>query len=176
MSDEVRIDKFHTVPALKGLSPSELDVVDDITYTVALKPGQSLFKEGDIGDGMYLIVSGSVEIFRRLDKEAIWKIAKLQPGACFGEMALLSSQSRIADCVALEPSLLLKVPYKDFNALIKQSNIAALKVTSNLARVLSVRLTQLIADQTKLLKAHRTLSAETQKQLMALYQQAEGAV
>lgn len=174
MSDEVSIDQFHTVPALKGLTPAELDVVDTITYSVALKPGQMLFKEGDPGDGMYVIVSGSVEVTKKVDEGAQWQIAQHGPGMCFGEMSLLGNQPRAASCTALEPTLLLKVPYKEFSALWKQNNIAALKVTANLARSLSQRLGQLLADQTRILKAHRAFSGEVQKHLLTTYQRAEG--
>lgn len=174
MSDEVSIDQFHTVPALKGLTPAELDVVDTITYSVALKPGQTLFKEGDPGDGMYVIVSGSVEVTKKVDEGARWQIAQHGPGICFGEMALLGNQPRAATCTALEPALLLKVPYKEFSALLKQNSIAALKVTGNLARSLSTRLAQLLVDQTRILKAHRTFSGEVQKHLLTTYQRAEG--
>ena len=174
MSDEVSIDQFHTVPALKGLTAAELDVVDSITFSVALKPGQVLFKEGDPGDGMYVIVSGSVEVTKQVDEVSRWQIAQHGPGMCFGEMALLGSQSRAATCAALEPTLLLKVPYKDFSALLKQSNVAALKITGNLARSLSMRLSQLLADQARILKAHRTFAGEIQKHLLTTYQRAEG--
>jgi len=174
MSDEVSIDQFHTVPALKGLTPAELDVVDTITFSVALKPGQTLFKEGDPGDGMYVIVSGSVEVTKKVDEGARWQIAQHGPGVCFGEMALLGNQARAATCTALEPTLLLKVPYKEFSALLKQNNIAALKITGNLARSLSMRLSQLLSDQTRILKAHRTFSGEVQKHLLTTYQRAEG--
>lgn len=174
MSDEVSIDQFHTVPALKGLTPAELDIVDTITFSVALKPGQALFKEGDPGDGMYVIVSGVVEIVKKVDDGAQWQIARHEPGMCFGEMALLGNQPRAASCIAVGPALLLKVPYKEFSALLKQNNIAALKITANLARSLSTRLAQLLADQTRILKAHRALSSEVQKRMLTTYQRAEG--
>ncbi len=174
MSDEVSIDQFHTVPALKGLTPAELDVVDTITYSVALKPGQTLFKEGDPGDGMYVIVSGNVAVTKKVDEGSTWQIAQHGPGICFGEMALLGNQTRAATCTALEPTLLLKVPYKEFTTLLKQSNVAALKVTANLARSLSTRLAQLLAEQTRILKAHRTFTGEVQKHLLTTYQRAEG--
>ena len=89
MSDEVSIDQFHTVPAFKGLTPADLDVVNSIIYSVALKPGQALFKEGDHGDGMYLIISGNVEVSKQVDEGSRWQIAQHGPGICFGEMALL---------------------------------------------------------------------------------------
>ena len=140
MSDEVSIDQFHTVPALKGLTPAELDVVDTITFSVALKPGQTLFKEGDPGDGMYVIVSGSVEVTKKVDEGARWQIAQHGPGVCFGEMALLGNQARAATCTALEPTLLLKVPYKEFSALLKQNNIAALKMKGGAGNEPALRL------------------------------------
>ncbi len=176
MPDEVSIDQFHTIPALKGLSTAELDVVDGITFTVALKSGQALFKEGDSGDGMYLLVSGGVELSKKIDTDARWQVARLEPGACFGEMALLSNQPRAATCTALTPAMLMKVPYKEFGALLKAGNIAVLKVTANLARVLSTRLTKVLADQSRLLKAQRALSTDTQKKLLTVYQHGEGLV
>lgn len=174
MSDEVSIDQFHTVPAFKGLTPADLDVVNSIIYSVALKPGQTLFKEGDHGDGMYLIISGNVEVSKQVDEGSRWQIAQHGPGICFGEMALLGNQTRAATCTALEPTLLLKLPYKEFSTLLKQNNIAALKVTANLARSLSTRLAQLLAEQTRILKAHRSFTREVQKHLLTTYQRAEG--
>jgi len=149
-------------------------VADGITFTVALKPGQTLFKEGDAGDGMYLLVSGSVELSKKIDAGARWQVARLGPGTCFGEMALLGNQPRAATCTALTPALLLKVPCKEFSALLKAGNIAVLKVTANLARVLSHRLTKVLADQSRLLKAQRALSTDTQKRLLTAYQHGEG--
>lgn len=174
MPDEVSIDQFHTIPALKGLSTDELDVVDGITFTVALKPGQALFKEGEPGDGMFLLVSGSVELSKKIEPGARWQVARLEPGACFGEMALLGNQPRAATCTALAPAMLLKIPYKEFSALLKAGNLAVLKVTANLARVLSVRLTKVLTDQSRLLKAQRALSTDTQKKLLTVYQRGEG--
>jgi len=123
---------------------------------------------------MYVIVSGSVEVTKKVDEGARWLIAQHGPGICFGEMALLGNQPRAATCTALEPTLLLKVPYKEFSGLLKQNNTAALKVTANLARALSLRLAQLLVDQTRILKAHRTFSGEVQKHLLTTYQRAEG--
>ena len=174
MSDEVSVDQFHTVPAFKGLTTADLDVVDTITFSVALQPGQTLFKEGDPGDGMYVIVSGSVEVTKQVDEGARWRIALHGPGMCFGEMALLGNQARAATCTSVEPTLLLKVPYKDFSTLLKQSNIAALKITANLARSLSTRLSHLLSEQARILKAHRTFTQEVQKHLLTTYQRAEG--
>jgi CRP-like cAMP-binding protein len=176
MPDDVSIDQFHAVPALKGLTAAELDEVDNITYSVALKAGQTLFNEGDDGDGLYLIVSGGIEVTKQIDQDARWQIARLEPGACFGEMALLGNQQRAATCTALTPTLLLKVPLKDFNQMLKASNVAALKVTANLARILCGRLNKLLVDQARLLKAQRALSTDTQKKLLTVYQRGEGFV
>ena len=174
MSEEVSIDQFHTVPALKGLTAEELNVVDDITFTTALKPGQRLFSEGEAGEGLYLIVSGKVEMTMEIDRDARWQVARLEPGACFGEMALLGNQKRVATATALTPALLLLVPSKQFNALLKAGNIAALKITANLARTLCQRMGKLLVNQARLLKEQRCLPADAQKKLLAIYQQGEG--
>ena len=125
---------------------------------------------------MYLLVNGDIELSKKIDTDARWQVARLEPGTCFGEMALLGNQPRAATCTALTTALLLKIPYKEFNALLKAGNMAVLKVTANLARVLSSRLTKLLADQSRLLKAQRALSTDTQQRLITLYKRNEGLV
>ncbi|OWV87940.1 cation transporter [Rhizobium leguminosarum bv. trifolii] len=72
-------------------------------------PGERVIRRGDRGDGMYFISSGAVEV--RLASGAI----RLEPGAFFGEMALLSGGRRTADVIAVDFCQFEVLERRDFN-------------------------------------------------------------
>jgi len=86
--------------------------------------GEIIFNEGDVGDYLYIIVNGEVEVFNSQNgKENI--IAKLGKGEYFGEMALLNQRSRLATVRCLSPVDVLALRKSDFGILI--SNFAELR-------------------------------------------------
>ncbi|NGX51202.1 MAG: Demethylphylloquinone reductase NdbB [Chlamydiae bacterium] len=88
------------------------------------EPGEVIFHEGDVGDYLYIIVTGEVEVFTTKDGEEKM-IAKLGKGEYFGEMALLNQRSRSATVRCLEPVDILGLKKSDFGMLI--SNFKELK-------------------------------------------------
>jgi signal transduction histidine kinase len=79
-----------------------------------LAAGEYLFCAGDTGDCMYIIYRGHIQIF--LIDEAGDRVVlnELCSGQSFGEMALLEKAVRLADAVAMEPTLLYKLDEADF--------------------------------------------------------------
>lgn len=76
-----------------------------------------IFHEGDVGDYLYIIVNGEVEVY--LEKEGQKKVfAKLGKGEYFGEMALLNQRSRTASVKCLSPVDVLALRKSDFGILI----------------------------------------------------------
>ncbi|MCB1115170.1 MAG: FAD-dependent oxidoreductase [Chlamydiia bacterium] len=83
-----------------------------------------IFHEGDVGDYLYIIVSGEVEIYQ--EHEGKRKVfGTLSKGEYFGEMALLNQRSRTASVRCLSPVDVLALKKSDFGILI--SNFAQLK-------------------------------------------------
>ncbi|MBB3658970.1 CPA2 family monovalent cation:H+ antiporter-2 [Rhizobium sp. BK650] len=72
-------------------------------------PGERVIRRGDRGDSMYFISSGAVEV--RLASGAV----RLEPGAFFGEMALLSGGRRTADIIAVDFCQFEVLERRDFN-------------------------------------------------------------
>lgn len=64
------------------------------------QPGQTIVRQGDIGDCVYFIQSGDVEVVRNERGKEV-RVARLSAGQYFGEMALLSSEPRNATVRAL---------------------------------------------------------------------------
>lgn len=82
--------------------------------------GQIVFHEGDVGDYLYIITDGEVEVFNKQEHLAI-----LKQGEYFGEMALLNQKLRSATVRAIKPTNVLALGKRDFGVLI--SNFKELK-------------------------------------------------
>lgn len=94
-----------------------------------LKPGETIFKEGDAAKELYVIQSGRVEIQlgnRLLDT--------LEPNDIFGEMALIDSAPRSATAIAKTEVALVPISKKDFLLLVSRAPSFALDVMAMLAR------------------------------------------
>ncbi len=76
------------------------------------EPGQEVFHQGDVGDRIYIVLAGKVEIVR--DGRAI---ATLGRGEFFGETALLLKTQRNATVRCVEPLDLLALPKREFTVL-----------------------------------------------------------
>lgn len=80
------------------------------------EPGQAIFHQGDLGDRVYIILSGEADVVREADGvESV--LARLKAGEYFGEMALLSNSARNATVRCVTSMDTLSIPKSDFNAL-----------------------------------------------------------
>lgn len=105
-----------------------------------------VFEEGDEGDGMYVLVTGSAQVFVEGHNDGTrMPLAILAPGQCFGEMALLDRQPRSATVKALSPSTCLFVPVDRFSHLLARD--------ATVARALLPVLTQRLRDADRWIQA-----------------------
>jgi signal transduction histidine kinase len=99
--------------------------------------GQAIFREGDAGDGSYLIKSGSVEISVVVDGQGERKVfAREGPGALFGEMAMVDNQPRSASAIAREETTAYFIPREAILAAMTRSP----EFMTRLMRVITQRL------------------------------------
>ena len=95
-----------------------LDGVLPYMTLVEFSKGRTVCREGDAGDGFYLIYEGAVEVSKKgWDKP----IATLKAGEFFGEMALLFAQPRTATVTTVSSSKLFLLQSKDFNRMLKKN-------------------------------------------------------
>jgi CRP-like cAMP-binding protein len=78
----------------------------DTATTVGFEADQVIVREGDPGEALYIIKSGTVTVNTTRDDQDV-PLARLARGACFGEVALLSGRPRTATVVAAEDCTLL---------------------------------------------------------------------
>lgn len=95
-------------PLFSGLAADVLVPLANVSEPQRLEPADILFEEGDLGDALYVIVSGELRIERggRL-------VASLGPGECVGEMAALDREARSATAVALSSCHLVRIDGND---------------------------------------------------------------
>ncbi|MBF0561485.1 MAG: cyclic nucleotide-binding domain-containing protein [Alphaproteobacteria bacterium] len=71
--------------------------------------GTKIFSQGDRGDAAYVVESGRIAIYKHLEDRKV-HLATMTKGALFGEMAVIDGSSRMASAVALEASVLVRIP------------------------------------------------------------------
>lgn len=103
------IDLFSQIPG------EDLARVALIASEVDFDPSEIMMSEGELGDSMYLILEGKVEILKGRTG-----FTTLGPKECVGEMAILDSEPRSATVRAVAPTRALKVEREDFYELLNE--------------------------------------------------------
>lgn len=103
------------VPLFETLDNDSLNRVARLLHPVVSLPGEHIVRQGEIGNAMYFIASGAVEV--NLPSYKVY----LGSGEFFGEMALITGERRSADIVSLGFCSLLMLRVEDFQSLIATS-------------------------------------------------------
>lgn len=93
-----------------------------------LASGEVFFNAGDLGDEMFGVVSGLIEL--RSDEKVL---ARVGPGGTFGEMAIIDSAPRALTAVAVEPSEVAVITRSMFLFLVTETPMFAIQVMQSLA-------------------------------------------
>ena len=106
---------------MRHLPAEQIEQILPRICELQLKAGDILFRAGDVGDALYIVAHGKVEVLTEPATEgkiATGPIAVLGEGHAFGEMSLLSGGPRTATIRATENSDLLRIGKQDFEELI----------------------------------------------------------
>lgn len=101
----------------KNLKDADLEEIKLKLEKKVYQKGELIFSKGSIGSEIYLIESGSVEVFRQVDnksEDAIVSLKILYEGNFFGEMALFDERERSASIQALEETVIYMISRKVF--------------------------------------------------------------
>lgn len=95
---------------------------------VTFAAGQEIFKEGDAGDGVYIVKTGTVEISAQIGQESRHVFSKIGPGEILGEMAVIEDKPRSATAVAREETTVYFVPRAALLGLVAESPALAMAI------------------------------------------------
>src|SRR5205814_10368338 len=134
-----RIQFLKTVPFFDRLSNRQRKSVSVIMFERKYDANESIFEEGQPGAALFLILDGkvAVEIFR---ETSTTRLAVLESGAFFGEMALLDDTPRSATARALERTRTLALYRNDLNGLVYRHPRTACRIYRSLAGMIGDRL------------------------------------
>ena len=131
-----RLRLLATVPLFSGLNRHQLGKLLVKLFEKRYAAGETIFREGDPGKALFIVLDGKVSIVRISD--GVEKpLALLTPGAYFGELALIDDQPRFAAARAEDESLLLILYKSHFDDLIEGQKALAIHVMENLLRTLA---------------------------------------
>ena len=138
------------VPLFSGVAPAKLKLLAFTSDRVTYAPGQMLFKQGDVGDAAYVVLSGKAEVLVDAASGQI-KVAELEPNSIVGEIAILCNVSRTATVRAITAVEALRIRKDHFLRLLGEYP----EMTVEIMRVLADRLSHTTAELTEERSKHR---------------------
>ncbi len=124
----------------EGIRPQGLRKIAEIASEESFRIGQVIFKEGEGGSALYLILEGQVRISREVSGMGEEALAVLKPGDAFGEMALIDEFPRSADARVHERCRLLVISKEALEDLLFLHKDLAYEILWNFVKILSSRL------------------------------------
>lgn len=140
MSDGIDRKLLKQAAIFADLDDDELDKVAEVCKEQRFKYGQTIFKEGEPGNRLYIIAQGEVRISRQVPGSGEEALTVLKPGACFGEMAVFDRSERSTDAIANTDCTLITITRSDFEMLLDFNRDLAYKILWAVVRLLSERL------------------------------------
>lgn len=117
------------VPLFAELDPAARAMIVAHADWFSVPGGQYLFRQGDPGDALYVLLRGSLGVMRDMPGLPRRRIGWIRPGEVAGEMALLSGRARSASVVAERDSEVLRLDQAAFQNLVTTHPQAMLRVT-----------------------------------------------
>ncbi|PTY38310.1 patatin [Saccharospirillum sp. MSK14-1] len=112
---------YHLNAFLSDLQPAALQQVRDRLTWVQIKSGERLMTQGDLGDALYLTISGRLRVYVNNEQGITRPVQELGRGEVIGEMSLYTGQPRSATVVALRDSVLVRLDQAHFEELLGSS-------------------------------------------------------
>jgi CRP/FNR family transcriptional regulator, cyclic AMP receptor protein len=128
------------VALFESLLPEHMKLIAGIVDEQQLKPSHTIFKDGDIADRFYFIISGKVRISKQIPGIGEEALAILEPGDYFGEMALIDDSPRSADAITNTTCTVGCISKATFEDLLFMNKDLAYDMLWTFVRTLSARL------------------------------------
>src|SRR5882672_1812888 len=152
LSDEAQ--SLARIPLFKRLEPHELEHLAEDVDQVNYAAGETIFNEHDLGDGLYVVETGSVRIWVVDEDVNEVTLAELKPGDFFGELAVLDRGERSSSATAIVDTHLHRLSSDDFQQFLIEHPDASIDVICEIAQ--RMRQTNLLVSK----RAARNINVE----------------
>ncbi len=136
----MRLDLLRRTALFADLDDAQLARVAELCTEQTYPSGTTVFKEGEPGNRLFVVMTGGVRISRQVPGAGEEALAVLGPGACFGEMAVFDRSERSTDAIASQDTTLLSLSRPDLEMLLEFDRELAYVVLRSVIRMLSARL------------------------------------
>lgn len=158
-----------SVPLFEGLGEEEVALLASHLDEVTFESGQLVFRRGDPGGAIFIVVSGGVEIFVEdtIGSRIVFETVKA--GDFFGELSLLDGDPRSASALAIAATRTLRVDREDLTLLFTRRPSAAMHVLATMGH----RLRE--ADRLLGSRPHASPNEAVEERLTTILRIADGA-
>jgi CRP/FNR family cyclic AMP-dependent transcriptional regulator len=131
---------------LTNLIEKHKDLIEKMKYNNAMLPkgklhryvqhysaGTLIFREGDIGDRMFIILEGQINIRKKTGDQSYKSLTTLYKGDVFGEMAIVEQKPRSASALTEKDSQLMVLNRSAFYTLVSENSEFAIKMIKSLS-------------------------------------------
>jgi signal transduction histidine kinase len=116
------------------LPAADVEDVARVAREISFGTDQTIFKEGDPGDGIYIVKEGLISISAIVATGESRVLTKVGPGELFGEMAVLDHNPRSAGAMAAEPSVVYFIERKELMCLFDRTPRLAAALVRDISR------------------------------------------
>ena len=132
-TSQMTLEALRSVPLFASLDDNAARELRNLLSEKNVSRNTRLFRQGDMGDAMYLIESGRVRISIRDHDKKDLVLAELAQGDFFGEMSLIDGRQRSADAHVIEDSRLAILSRQAFLLFVRSNPDIALEMLSALS-------------------------------------------
>ena len=115
-------------PLFNQLSEEEFNIISQVLKPIHAIKGNTIIKEGDSGDDMFILLSGTLSASGLQSDETQRWLFNIHPGEFFGEMSIIAREPRSATITATEDSLVMMLRAIDFFRIITYNPIIGFKI------------------------------------------------
>lgn len=134
LADRRVLSVLNQVTLFSTLTLEELESIALSMKTLYFKPGDTLIRQGDKGDLMYILVEGTLQVYiHSAEQTEQIPVAKLTPGKYFGEMSMLVGEPRSATIVALSDVMVYELTKETMSRLFAEHSDMMQKISEKIA-------------------------------------------
>ena len=133
-------DILKEVSIFHGLSENNLQALEEKMILTVYKKGDFIFREGELGQELYILVEGHVSVLKKDREGHEHEIIELKGGTLFGEMSLIDIQKRAASIRVLSETTIAILNYSSLLDVYHDNLELFTKIVLNIAREISRRL------------------------------------
>jgi CRP/FNR family cyclic AMP-dependent transcriptional regulator len=147
-------------PLLEEFTIAEITSLGEYMPVYAANAGQVIIGEGEVGDFMIILITGSIDVTRRDRQGRPSRIAVVEAGHALGEMSMLDGEPRFASCIAVEPTRFAVLTRENLTIVIEEKPKLGAKILVKLVHMLAQRLRNTSTRLVTYMGAERVTEAE----------------